>query len=233
MQLFYFPHNMSDKVVLPADESRHLVKVLRKKVGDIVHATDGIGNLIEARILTENHRGVELEKLTVEQQSPRPYEFTLAISPVKNNDRLEWCIEKATEIGVSNIVLILCKHAERKKVKYERLERIIVAAMKQSNQFYKPQLKEMIAFDEFLKYDESKQKFIAHCVEQRERVSLTGVVERGKSTSLMIGPEGDFSEVEIEAALSSGYRAVSLGNTRLRTETAAVVGTSVVAAANE
>ena len=232
MQLFYFPRTSSETIELPADESRHLVKVLRKKVGDIVHATDGEGFLIKAKLLDENHRGVQLQKLEEEKQPESAYEFTLAIAPVKNNDRLEWCIEKATEIGVTRIVPILCDHAERKRIKHDRLERTAVSAMKQSNQFYKPQIDELTKFKDFVEQDNGGEKYIAHCEEDRERTQFVSQVKPGGSTTILIGPEGDFSPQEIELALKCGYLPVALGNTRLRTETAAVVSTAIVASKN-
>ncbi|MFZ6053360.1 16S rRNA (uracil(1498)-N(3))-methyltransferase [Halocola ammonii] len=232
MQLFYFPRTSDNTIELPADESRHLVKVLRKKVGDIVHATDGEGFLIEAKLLDENHRGVRLEKLKEEKQPERTYEFTLAIAPVKNNDRLEWCIEKATEIGVTRIVPILCEHAERKKIKLDRLERIAISAMKQSNQFYKPQIEELTKFKDFIEERGEGERYIAHCEEDQPRRQFVSQVKSGVPTTILIGPEGDFSPDEIEQALESGFGPVALGNTRLRTETAAVVSATIVASKN-
>jgi len=232
MQLFYFPNSSTDTIVLPADESRHLVKVLRKSAGDIVKATDGEGHLIEARILDENHRGVTLEKLKEEKQPSLGYDFTLVISPVKNNDRLEWCVEKATEIGVSRIVPIICERSERRRIKRERLERIAISAMKQSNQFYLPIIEELTGFSNFIGATDDSRRFIAHCEEGLDRKQLVEEVKKGEKTTILIGPEGDFTQGEIDLALSAGYEPVALGNTRLRTETAAMVSTSIVAALN-
>lgn len=232
MQLFYFPNSPGQTIVLPADESRHLVKVLRKKSGDIVHATDGQGNLIEARIMDENHRGVTLEKLTEKKQPKRSYELTLVVAPVKNNDRLEWCIEKATEIGVSRIVPVLCERSERKRIKRDRLERIAISAMKQSNQFFLPVVDELTSFSEFIDQADGSMKFIAHCEENLERKQLIEEVAPEKATTVLIGPEGDFSQHEIDLALKAGFMPVALGNTRLRTETAAIYSATILAAVN-
>ena len=152
-----------------------------------------------------------------------PYHLHIAIAPTKNMDRLEWFVEKATEIGISEITPLLCRYSERKVVKLERINKIIVSAMKQSKKSLLPQLNEMISFNDFIKKCEGHDNcFIAHCYNQNKQ-SLSQLYLKGNDATIVIGPEGDFSEEEVESALKNGFSPITLGESRLRTETAGIV----------
>ena len=233
MQLFYNP-NISDSdasFIFPKDESRHIIKVLRKSVGDTIHITNGRGDEFVASIIQ-----ADIKKCVVEIQSKithdeRPYKLHLAVAPTKMNDRFEWFLEKATEIGIDTITPIICDHSERKVVKTDRLEKIVQSAMKQSLQTYLPEIKPLITFNDFVSKNHSGQRFIAHC-EEGSKVSLKSSLEQNSEVLVLIGPEGDFSVKEIEMALQQNFIPVTLGNTRLRTETAAIVACHTVALIN-
>lgn len=235
MQLFY------DKNIKPNDkefifdkiESKHIVRVLRKKEGDILFITNGNGYLFTAKIVDSNDKRclVEIFK-EVKHVRQFNYKLHIAIAPTKNNQRLEWFLEKATEIGVSEITPIICVNSERKVIKKERLEKVLVTAMKQSNRFYLPKFNEAISFKNFIKQNNIGDLFIAHC-EKTSKKTFKSELENKQTITLLIGPEGDFSTDEINLALKNNYLAVSLGNSRLRTETAGVVAVHSVAFTNE
>jgi len=228
MALFYVP-NLASGNILPEEESQHAVKVLRLQVGDAITVVDGVGGFYHARITNPHpkHCGFEITK-TIAELGKRDYKLHIAIAPTKNIERLEWFIEKATEIGIDEITPIICRFSERKNIKAERLEKIIVSAAKQSVKAYFPKLNPLCTFDELIKKHQSLQKFIAHCYEEDKRLLQT---EYTKSTDvlILIGPEGDFSKEEVQKALSAGFIPVSLGNSRLRTETAGVVACCTIA----
>lgn len=232
MALFYVP-DLAHGNVLPEEESQHAVKVLRLKVGDDIVIVDGVGGYYKAKITNPHpkHCGFEI----VEAQSgfgKRGYKLHIAIAPTKNIERLEWFIEKATEIGIDEITPVVCRFSERKIIKEERLQKIIVSAAKQSVKAYFPRLNPLCTFDDLMKNHQEKTKFIAHCYDQDKRLLQ---VEYPKSANvlILIGPEGDFSKDEVEKAVSSGFVPVSLGESRLRTETAGVVACSTVALINQ
>ena len=234
MQLFY---NADIKITdslfqFDKEESKHIIKVLRKRGGDTIHITDGKGNLFHAEITLESEKRCEVKIVKTDTFEPKKYHLHIAIAPTKMNDRLEWFLEKATEIGIDEITPIICEHSERKFFKTDRAEKIIQAAMKQSNQFYLPQINEPIALNDFLKNDTNSLKFIAHCEEDKKDLFKNNV-QPNQSILILIGPEGDFSTKEIETALKNNFIPVSLGNTRLRTETAGVVACHTVALINE
>lgn len=234
MQLFYQEHiNPEDtSIVFTKDESRHIAKVLRKKEGDVLHVTNGKGYLFIAEIVQANPSQC-LAKITDQQaDTPKPYRLHLAVAPTKMNDRFEWFLEKATEIGIDEITPLLCDHSERKKIKLERYERVLQSAMKQSLHYRLPKLNQLIPFSEFLKKNEDEHCFIAHC-EETDKQLLSKSIPLQQSYTLLIGPEGDFSTAEIELAKEHHFKPVSLGNTRLRTETAAIVGTHTFALVHE
>jgi 16S rRNA (uracil1498-N3)-methyltransferase len=234
MQLFYNPDIKSgDKVFyFDKEESRHIVKVLRKKEADIIHLTNGLGYLFTSEITFANEKKCEI-KITAEQFfEPAPYSLHLAVAPTKLNDRYEWFLEKAVEIGVTEITPIICDHSERVAFKADRFEKILQTAMKQSLQFYLPKLHEPVPFANFIKEDREGQLFIAHCEETEKRL-LKSVLQPKQQVTILIGPEGDFSTKEINLALAQDYVSVSLGNTRLRTETAAIVAAHSAAFINE
>lgn len=233
MQLFYSPElQVGDPVfTFDSDESKHLIKVLRKKIGDAVWITNGKGVLFQAKIVGDNSKRCEVELITSKKSHSRSHTLHMAVAPTKMNDRYEWFLEKATEIGVDQITPILCERSERKTLKSERMQRVIESAMKQSLQTYLPQLNEPISFSEFLKKTTAGLKFIAHC-EESERFELKRRVIPDQDITILIGPEGDFTPTEIKAALNNGYLPVSMGKNRLRTETAAIFASTVVATIN-
>lgn len=235
MQLFYNKYiNTSDsQFTFDKTESRHIVKVLRKKEGDILHITDGRGTLYTVQLLLANDKRCLVEIINAKQQAkPWSYRLHIAIAPTKNNDRLEWFLEKATEIGIDEITPIICSNSERTVLKTERLEKIIQSAMKQSLKLVLPQLNSPVKFTEFMKQDFEDELFIAHC-EELEKAPLVQSVKPNSNVLIMIGPEGDFTPKEISIAQENNFQAISLGNSRLRTETAGVVATQTVALMNE
>ncbi len=194
---------------------------------------NGIGSIYEAVIGIADPRSCLLDIVREEHfQNPRSYHLTIAIAPTKNMDRFEWFVEKATEIGVDKIVPILCKHSERKDLKFDRLEKILISAMKQSGQTYLPELSKLTPFKEVVNVSFEGDKLIAHCVPGDKRL-LKNVTLPGKNVLLLIGPEGDFDPSEIGLALEKGFLPVSLGNSRLRTETAGIVGCHTICLMNE
>lgn len=227
MDYFYLPNLDLDKAycLLPREESRHIVRVLRKSVGDEILLVDGKGAFVEGVIANADLKSCEVKILSVKQKNEeRPYSLRLCVAPTKNISRYEWLLEKATEIGVDEIVPLLTFHSERRRINQERLNKILISAMKQSQKAYLPTLVNPMQFKDFLALEtESKFKYIAHCNSSLEREALSQSYEKGASVDLLIGPEGDFSEEEIDLAQKQGYQGIHLGASRLRTETAAVV----------
>jgi len=233
MNIFYTPDISGNLYTLEESESKHCVRVLRKEKGDKLILVDGGGGYYEAMITDPNpkHCSVQVVK-AIQQFEKLNYSLHLAVAPTKNIDRYEWMIEKATEIGVDEITPLLCEHSERKQVNVERLQKIVVSAMKQSLKAYLPRLNNLTNFGTFLSQVQANNKFIAHC-EEGEKEHLFHIAQPRKSVLVMIGPEGDFSVAEIEKALVMGYQGVSLGQSRLRTETAGVVACEVISLVNE
>ena len=234
MQLFYNP-NISEAAEFfsfDKEESKHIIKVLRKKDTDILHVTNGLGALFETQITLASDTKCTVKILSVTLTEPLKYHLHLVVAPTKMNDRYEWFLEKATEIGLSEITPIICDHSERKLIKTDRFDKILQSAMKQSNQCYLPKLNEPITFKEYMKTQKKGLLLIAHC-EETNKKTLKAVVQPNQNTTILIGPEGDFSPKEIELALANHYVPVSLGTTRLRTETAALVACHSVAFINE
>jgi len=232
MTLFYVP-NLATEHVLPEEESLHAVKVLRLKVGDELVVVDGVGGYHIAKITLPHPKRCAFELIESQFEfGKRDYKLHIAIAPTKNMDRLEWFVEKATEIGIDEITPIICRFSERKMVKAERLEKIIVSAAKQSVKAYFPKLNPQCTFDELIKNHQATQKFIAHCYDS-EKIQLKTEIIPTKDILVLIGPEGDFSKDEVEKAIKSGYLPVSLGESRLRTETAGVVACHTVSLMNQ
>ena len=226
MQLF-FTENPESEIVLSKEESKHATKVLRKKEGDILNFTDGKGGFYKAEITVADTKKCRLQIISSEQKlKQHNYHLHIAIAPTKNMERYEWFLEKATEIGIDEITPIICDHSERKVLKTERCNRILLSAMKQSLKFHLPKLNEAIPLKEFLKKDFGENKYIAHC-EDSERVELKNE-KTEKKTLILIGPEGDFSHAEIEIALQNQFKIASLGTSRLRTETAGLVAVHTI-----
>ena len=237
MYLFYCP-DIETKQTLSEEESGHCVRVLRYSAGDEILITDGRGTTYTARITNPHPKHCDFEIISREKQEPHHhFHLHIAIAPTKNIERMEWAVEKCVEIGVDEITPLLCRFSERKQLRTDRLEKIILSAAKQSLTPYLPVLHELTPYDAFIKSQESRdksqeQKFIAHCYKEDKRV-LKDEIEQGRDVLVLIGPEGDFSEQEIAEALSLGFVPVSLGNSRLRTETAAVVACHTAVLMNE
>jgi len=225
MQLFFNPNitTETEQITFEKEESRHIVRVLRKKEGDVLHITNGKGFLFSVEISIANDKRCLAAIIKQEEKlNNRNYYLHVAIAPTKNNDRLEWFLEKATEMGIDEITPIICDNSERKVVKIERLSKIIQSAMKQSLQFTLPKLNNPIKFSEFIKQDFTEEIFIAHCEEGLEKKVLKNIATPNSKYTILIGPEGDFSTKEIEQSLASKFIPISLGKNRLRTETAGI-----------
>lgn len=234
MQLFYNPDidETTKSFSFDKEESKHIIKVLRKKDSDILHVTNGSGLLFETEITLASDNKCIVEVLSI-KKSPEPkFRLHLAVAPTKMNDRFEWFLEKATEIGIQEITPIICDRSERKVINLERFEKIILSAMKQSNETFLPKLNDAVSFKEFIKQKNKGLQFIAHC-EETDKRSLKGALKPNEDVTLLIGPEGDFSDKEIALALENNFQPVTLGNTRLRTETAAVAACHSVVFFNE
>ncbi len=221
MQLFYCPEIINDIVVLPIDEAHHIFHVLRSKSGDTIQLTNGKGSLYTAKLLEISKKTVTAEIIDEIKSEPRKNTLHIAIAPTKNIDRLEWFLEKATEIGIEQITPLLCQRSERKEVKQERLEKVIISAAKQSRKSYFPILNPMISFEKLIMLNFNETKLIAHC-EEGEKKSLKNIFIQAVNALILIGPEGDFVTKEIELAMANGFSSLSLGLSRLRTETAAL-----------
>lgn len=233
MALFYAPDILST-LKLDEEESNHAIKVLRMKAGDSLQIVDGKGGYYEARISDPNHKrcGVEIVESFSEFEK-RPYHLHIAIAPTKNIERLEWFVEKATEIGIDEITPIICEHSERKIVKKDRLDKIAVSAMKQSKKAYLPVVNEPVSMFSFVSKCKETQKFIAHCMSDSERTDLSSSYKPGSDVVVLIGPEGDFSPAELKESLKYGFEPVLMGQSRLRTETAGVVAVHTVVLLND
>jgi len=234
MQLFYAPDFVPPEYTLSEEESRHAVRVLRLGVGDTLHITDGRGDLFRCEIVSDSVRGCTVRAVSVEREYGRlPYRLVMAVAPTKNIDRFEWFLEKATEIGTAEFVPLECDRSERRTVKYEREEKVITSAMKQSLKAYHPTLHGMTRFSDFVAQPFDGRKFIAHCdTPLRVKAYLASTLRAGENAIVMIGPEGDFSPGEIRAAVECGFEEITLGDQRLRTETAAVMGAAMVSVIN-
>jgi len=220
--IFYAPDIQGFRHTLTEEESAHALRVLRLKIGDWITLVDGRGGWYRARIVEAHPKHCETE--IAEQQTEygkRPYRLHIGIAPTKNIDRFEWFIEKATEIGIEEITPLLCERSERKHISAERLQRIMIAAMKQSQKACLPQLNEMTPLHKWMETQTSAHRYIAHC-NVGNRQLLNAVYHPGQDATIAIGPEGDFSLEEVTQALGCGFMEISLGTSRLRTETAGV-----------
>ena len=232
MALFYAP-DITDNWELPEEEAAHSIRVLRLSVGSEIEITDGKGHFYKAEIssIAGKHCYVQAKE-TIEQPKGWQGRVHIAIAPTKNNDRIEWMVEKAVEIGLDEITFLNCRFSERKVVKTDRIERIVVSAMKQSLKPFKTQVNELVDFKKFIAQPTEGAKYIAHCYES-EKLLLKDALQPGEDATVLIGPEGDFSPEEVELAIKAGYRPVSLGNSRLRTETAGLVACHTYIMKNE
>ncbi len=235
--LFYAPQIVEGIHELPADEAGHAVRVLRMKEGDSLTLTDGVGRFYEAHLTLASAKHCQFA-IDRQWDDHKLWQGSihLAIAPTKNMDRMEWLVEKATEIGVDCITLLQCDYSERKVVKTERLEKITVSAMKQSHKAFKPIIEPLTGFKSFVKSAQEEQRFIAHCYTAEEaeeeaqeiqhltdRNFLGDLTNETGHTLVLIGPEGDFSISEVNEAITNGFQPISLGKSRLRTETAGLV----------
>ncbi len=221
MQVFFTTHIQGEAAELVDTESFHCIKVLRHKEGDLIYFVDGVGGFYKAEITACLKESTQLKIIeSAHNYRKRNHHFHLAIAPTKNMDRIEWMVEKAVEAGIDEFSFLLCKKSERKVLKLDRLQKIVSSAMKQSVQAYLPKLNELISFPNFIKNQEGNQsnKFIAWCGEG-EKHSLKSI-QPNENVLVLIGPEGDFSEDETKLAFEKGFKGLSLGENRLRTETA-------------
>ncbi|MFC0775191.1 RsmE family RNA methyltransferase [Terrimonas alba] len=233
LPFFYIDQYDSSKteIILDEDTSRHIIQVLRMKRGELLSLTDGNGNLFTTSIADDHkkHCVVNIQEKSYREQAQR--KISIAISLLKNANRFEWFLEKATEIGVNEIIPLICHRTEKEKFRHDRLKSILVSAMLQSQQCWLPVLHEPIAYELLFRQEEvakASQKFIAHCIENEKRNLVDLVNETLPSQIILIGPEGDFTEQEIDMAIAHHFDAVALGETRLRAETAGVVAATIL-----
>lgn len=222
MHVFYIP-DIQVSNELPEEEAQHCTRVLRLNIGDEITLTDGKGNFYQAEITAATNKRCQVAIKETRYQEPLwPCHLHIAMAPTKNMDRNEWFAEKATEIGFDELTFLNCRFSERKVIKTERISKILVSAIKQSLKARLPKLNEMTDFHTFIQQDFKGQKFIAHCYEG-EKKQLKEALTPGEDALVLIGPEGDFSEEEVQKAIEHGFVPISLGKSRLRTETAALV----------
>jgi len=234
MPLFYIPEIDKSELLLPEVESHHLFKVLRSKPGDELELTDGKGLRCRAVILELNKAHVKVEiRERLEEIKDRDYSLHIGIAPTKSSERFEWFLEKATEIGVDEITPLTMKNSERQKIRPERLEKVMISAMKQSLKYYKPKLNPLCRLNDFLSHKQTNcQLFIAYCGDT-DKSLFKEVYNAGEDALVLIGPEGDFTSGEVNQAIAENYHPVSFGKTRLRTETAGLVACQSVYLLNQ
>lgn len=232
---FFYIESVSlhDNIVLLNEEnSKHIVQVLRMEAGRQLTLTDGLGTIYTAEILDAHKKKCFVKIIQTSNQNKSSQPVCVAVSPVKNNSRFEWFLEKATELGVTEIIPLLCERTEKQHLKFERLRGILISAMLQSQQAWLPILHEPVKYESFVKDNPSANKFIAHC-EKQNKISLKELIGQSSTqlingATILIGPEGDFTKDEIEFAFQNNFTPVALGNTRLRTETAALVAVTLL-----
>lgn len=229
--IFYHP-DIANSQQLPEQESQHCVKVLRMKEGDELTVVDGCGNFYSCELVQAHPKHCLVKILDVQKQElNRDFKIAIAFAPTKQMDRNEWFIEKAVEIGVDRFIPLRCDFSERKEIKSDRLTKIMVSAMKQSKQAFLPVLEEITTFQQLVSQPFVGQKFIAHCYSTEKSV-LSQLCKKGENTLILIGPEGDFSESEVQMAIDNGFKAISLSDNRLRTETACLTALHTVHVVN-
>ena len=228
LPFFYTENIHTDNLVLDEDTSRHVSGVLRMKVGEELLLTDGKGTRATAVITDDHRKRCAVNIVQRETEEERKGGVTLAVSLVKNAARFEWFLEKATELGVAQIIPLLCQRTEREKFRQELLQHIITSALLQSQQVWMPHLHAPTPLEQVLTTAQQQQKFIAHCGPQQKQSLAQQGIQVDKPKIMLIGPEGDFTEAEIDAALKAGFAPVTLGSTRLRTETAGLVAATLL-----
>ncbi len=233
MHIFFTPDIKGTNYQLNEEESKHCIRVLRLKNGDKINLIDGVGGFYLAEITDDHPKRCSLKIIQTEKEyGKRNYHLSIAVAPTKNIERYEWFLEKSTEIGVDEFIPFISQQSERKVIKPERLNKIINAAVKQSIQAYRPKLASLIKFKDLININFDGKKFIAHCFDT-EKPYLKNEISAGDKVLILIGPEGDFTLEEVELAKAKGFREISLGNSRLRTETAGIVAVHTVALVNE
>lgn len=231
MPIFYTP-DIENKKELTAEESAHCTRVLRLKEGDRITLADGSGHFLDAEITVASSKKCLVNILDTKSIPPRPIYLHIAMAPTKNMDRNELVAEKSTEIGLEEISFLKCRFSERKVIKKERIEKILVSAMKQSKNAYLPKLNDMQNFKDFIQLPFNGKKFIAHCYKEGQK-SLKSTYIKGENALILIGPEGDFSPEEVELAIQNNFTPITLGDSRLRTETAAIFAAATINIINQ
>ena len=233
MQLFYLPNldKNSKKATFSKEESRHLFKVLRKKIDETILITNGKNIFFNGKISSISKNNCEVDILNFEIKDKLDYSLHVVISPLKSNERFEWFLEKASEIGISEITPIICERSERKFINEKRLNKVLVSAMKQSLKAHHPILNPVISLKDFYKNKFDNELFIAHCNETKKELLINSLKPKTNVT-LLIGPEGDFTDNEVNSAINLGFKPVSLGKSRFRAETAAIIATHTVSIVN-
>jgi len=233
MQIFYTINVSEGKALFSKEESMHCLRVLRMRRGESIRFTDGLGNLYEGVITDDDPTGMTAAvKSSEHDRGKRGYRLHMAISPLKNDDRLEWFIEKAVETGIDEITPLICSRTEKKRIRRERLEGLILSAMKQSVKCNLPRLNDPATFNEFIDVIREGKRIIACCDTAVERIPITSAFSRGEGVTILIGPEGDFTAEEVSRAVKGGFSPVHIGPSRLRTETAGVAACCSVYLAN-
>ena len=223
----FFAQNISNEVTLSEIESKHAVKVLRLASGNDVRLFDGKGTEAFGTVSNAHHKHCQIQVDSIIQKEKPTHEIAVALSPTKSNERTEWFLEKAIEIGITHFIPIICENSERKKFNTERWNKVAISAMKQSQRLWLPKISHPIKMNEFVKENSYEIRFIAHC-EKGNKQELKDCSDNSKDQLIIIGPEGDFSPNEIQLALKNSFTPVSLGDNRLRTETAGIVACTIM-----
>lgn len=221
LPIFFAEDFNQSSFILNEDTSKHIIQVLRMKRGEQLQLTNGKGEIITVEIIAEHKKAAEIKVLSTSNITPRTSNITIAISLIKNTNRFEWFLEKATEIGISEIIPLICERTEKQNFRNDRMQNILVSAMLQSQQAWLPILHEPIKLKEIIKTSTHQNKYIAHCIEEEKKQLSNETIEQ--SSIILIGPEGDFTKEEIDLAIVNNFIPVTLGDTRLRTETAGMV----------
>jgi 16S rRNA (uracil1498-N3)-methyltransferase len=226
LPIFFQEEFSGDSFTLSEETSKHIIQVLRMKVGEQLQLTNGKGKIVTAEIIAEHKKNTGVKVISTSHIALPTSHITIAISLIKNNSRFEWFLEKATEIGVSEIIPLICERTEKQNFRYDRMKNILISAMLQSQQTWLPTLHEAVKFSEVVKRISQQNKFIAHCIDGEKKQLSNHSIHQ--SSIILIGPEGDFTKDEIELAMQNNFVPVSLGDTRLRTETAGIVATVIL-----
>ena len=235
MNIFYAPDITKDNYTFSETESKHIVRVLRLKSGELINIIDGKGSFYTAKIINENPKKCQVVVETIEKDyDKRDFNLSIAIAPTKNNDRFEWFCEKATEIGIDKIIPIISFQSERRNIKPDRFKKKIISAVKQSLKAYMPEFTELVKFKDLIEKDFDGKKYIAHCNDAVKKINhLKDLYKKGEDVLVLIGPEGDFTPEEVEQAIENGFEEITISKSRLRTETAGIVTAEIINLINE